>query len=95
MEQITFSKGFDGFPMFSPDGKKLSWWNENELWVMWLSNADYQPYRKEGEKELITKFSSKIKKADWFRDGDHIVVDSAGYKITEIDKRGGLNIIEI
>ncbi len=79
----------------SPDGKKLSWWNENELWVMWLSNADYQPYRKEGEKELITKFSSKIKKADWFRDGDHIVVDSAGYKITEIDKRGGLNIIEI
>lgn len=79
----------------SPDGKKLSWWNENELWVMWLSDADYQPYHKAGDKELITKFSSKIKKADWFRDGDHIVVDSASYKITEIDKRGGLNIVEV
>lgn len=79
----------------SSDSKKLTWWNDSELWVMWLSDADYQPYRKAGDKDLITKFSSKIKKADWFRDGDHVVVDSAGYKITEIDKRGGLNIIEI
>ena len=79
----------------SPDSKKLSWWNDSELWVMWLSDADYQPYRKAGDKELIMKFSYKIKKADWFRDNDHIVVDSAGYKVTEIDKRGGLNIIEI
>lgn len=79
----------------SPDGKKLSWWNDSELWVMWLSDADYQPYRKAGDKDLITKFSHKIKKADWFRNSDHIVVDSNGYKITEIDKRGGLNIVEV
>jgi TolB protein len=25
LEQITFSKEFDGFPMFSPDGRKLIW----------------------------------------------------------------------
>jgi Tol biopolymer transport system component len=25
MERITYSDGFDGFPMFSPDGKKLVW----------------------------------------------------------------------
>jgi Tol biopolymer transport system component len=25
LEQITYSPGFDGFPMFSPDGKKLVW----------------------------------------------------------------------
>ena len=25
LEQITFSDQFDGFPMFSPDGKKLIW----------------------------------------------------------------------
>ena len=79
----------------SPDSKKLLWWNESELWVVWLTDADYQPYHKTGDKELITKFSVKIKKADWFRDNDHIVVDSGGYKVTEIDKRGGLNIIEI
>jgi TolB protein len=25
LEQITYSPGFDGFPMFSRDGKKLVW----------------------------------------------------------------------
>ncbi len=83
-----------GFAL-SPDEKKLSWWNGNELWVMWLSDMDYQPYRKASDKDLITRFSTKIKNAAWFRDSDHLVVDSGGYKVLEIDKRGGLNIIEI
>lgn len=91
-ERLAYSvKGFN----LSPDDKKITWWNDSELWVMWLSDTDYQPYRKAGEKDLITKFSYKIKKASWFRNSDHIVVDSNGYKVTEIDKRGGLNIIEI
>ena len=25
LEQITFDETFDGFPMFSPDGKKIVW----------------------------------------------------------------------
>jgi len=25
LERITFSDGFDGFPMFSPDGRQLVW----------------------------------------------------------------------
>lgn len=87
----------------SSDNKKIAWWNSNELWVMWLSDTDYQPYHKAGDKDLITRFSIKIKNAAWFRDSDHLVVDSgpsassgqAGYKVVEIDKRGGLNIIEI
>ena len=79
----------------SPDNKKLAWWNESELWIMWLSDTDYQPFHKAGDKDLITRFSIKIKNASWFRDSDHIVVDSNGYKVVEIDKRGGLNIIEI
>ncbi len=83
-----------GFSL-SPDGKKIAWWNSNELWVMWLSDTDYQPYHKAGDKDLITRFSVKIKNAAWFRDSDHIVVDSDGYKVVEIDKRGGLNIVEI
>ena len=79
----------------SPDKKKLAWWNGNELWVIWLSDTDYQPYHKAEDKELITKFSFKIKSAVWFRDSDHVVVDSGGYKVVEIDKRGGLNVVEI
>ena len=91
-----------GFAL-SSDGNKIAWWNSNELWVMWISDTDYQPYHKAGDKDLIIKFSVKIKNAAWFRDSDHVVVDSVsslqvdsgGYKVVEIDKRGGLNIIEI
>lgn len=83
-----------GFAL-SPDGNKIVWWNSNELWVMWLSDTDYQPYHKAGDKDVITRFSIKIKNAAWFRDSDHVVVDSDDYKIVEIDKRGGLNIVEI
>ena len=83
-----------GFAL-SSDGRKIAWWNTNELWIMWISDTDYQPYHKTGDKDVITRFSVKIKNAAWFRDSDHLVVDSNGYKVVEIDKRGGLNIIEI
>ena len=84
-------KGF----VISKDKNKLAWWTANEVWVMWLNDANYQPYHKKGDKELITRFSTQIKKAAWFRDEDHLIVDSSGYKIMEIDTRGGINIVEI
>ncbi len=84
-------KGFS----VSPDEKKILWWNENELWVMWTSDTNYQPFHKSGDKELITRFSFSIKNSAWFKGDDHVVVDSGGYKVVEIDKTGGLNIIEI
>ncbi|KKS01631.1 MAG: hypothetical protein UU54_C0002G0004 [Candidatus Yanofskybacteria bacterium GW2011_GWA2_41_22] len=88
-----------GFSL-SDDENKLIWWSANELWVLWLKDADYQPYKKENDRELITRFSAKIKTATWFRGGDHIVVDLGNaqervYNIVEIDKKGGINIVEI
>lgn len=84
-------KGF----VVSKDNNKLAWWTANEVWVIWLNDANYQPYHKKGDKELITRFSTQIKKAAWFRDEDHLIIDSNGYKILEIDTRGGINIVEI
>lgn len=92
-------KGF----MLSKDKNKLVWWTANEIWVMWLNDANYQPYRKKGDKELITRFSTQIKKVAWFRDEDHLVIEfnpstssgQDGYKVLEIDTRGGVNIVEI
>ncbi len=84
-----------GFAL-SPDRNKLAWWNSNnEVWVVWLNDADYQPHRKNGDMERIAKFAAKIKQIGWFRGDDHVVVDSVGYKIVEIDTRGGVNIIRI
>ena len=91
-EEIAVNvKGF----ALSKDNNKIAWWTANEVWVMWLNDANYQPYHKKDDKELITRFSTQIKKAAWFRDDDHLIVDSNGYKILEIDARGGVNIIQV
>lgn len=78
------------------DNNKIAWWNgNNELWVIWLKETDDQPSHKQGDIELITRFSTHIKNVAWFRGNDHIVVDSLGYKIIELDTRGGINIIKL
>jgi len=84
-----------GFAL-SPNENKLAWWNvNNEIWVVWLNDTNYQPHHKRGDMEKVTRFATRIKKIGWFRDEDHIVVDSVGYKIVEIDTRGEVNIIKI
>jgi hypothetical protein len=90
----VFATNVSGFHL-SENNNKILWWNDRDLWVGWLADTDYQPYKKNGDRELITHFASPIKKAAWFRDEDHIVVDSNGYKVVEIDKRGGQNIIRL
>lgn len=92
-------KGF----VLSSDKNKLVWWTANEVWVMWLNDSNYQPYHKKGDRELITRFSTQIKKAAWFKGDDHLIVKlnppsrpgQDGHKILEIDTRGGINIIGI
>ncbi len=92
-ELVQIAKDVKGFSL-SRYNNKIAWWtNDNQLWVMWLNDTNYQPYRKNGDIDMITKFSNTIKNLAWFRDEDHIVVDSNGYKVVEIDKRGGLNIV--
>lgn len=84
----------EGF-MVSENRRKILWWTStNEVWVMYLSDTDYQPYMRAGDKQLISRFAMPILQAAWYHDEDHIVLDSAGYKIVEIDKRGGTNIIK-
>lgn len=93
-EPEKIAENVKGFTL-SKDKNKLAWWTANEIWVMWLNDAGYQPYHKKGDKELITRFSTQIKKAAWFRDEDHLIVDSSGYNVLEIDIRGGINIVKI
>lgn len=92
---VAVSSGVVGFAI-SPDKQKIVWWNtNNEAWVLWLNDMNYRPYKKAGDKEFIVRFPEIIKNAAFFRGNDHVVVDSKGYKVIEIDKQGGLNIVEI
>lgn len=88
-------KNVSGF-ILDDDNEQIAWWNENnELWAMWLKVTDDQPRHKQGDVELITRFSTRIKNIAWFRSSHHIAVDSLGYKIVELDTRGGINIIKL
>lgn len=101
-EPEKLAESVKGF-MLSKDKNKLVWWTANEVWVIWLNDSNYQPYHKKGDRELITRFSTQIKKAAWFKGDDHLIVKlnppsrsgQDGHKILEIDTRGGINIIGI
>lgn len=93
-KSVKIADNIKGF-ILSPEKNRLAFWTANEVWVIWLKDTNYQPYHKKGDKDLITRFSTQIKKAAWFRDEDHLIIDSSGYKILEIDTRGGINIISV
>lgn len=78
----------------SKNSKRLLWWTKYELWAIWISDSDYQPFAKAGEKEIIYTSPARIKKAEWFRDDNHIALDSGSFKVIEGDTRGGINIVE-
>lgn len=89
-------KNVAGF-MISESNKKMAWWTfNNELYVMWLADTDYQPVKKKGDRELVTRFATSINDIAWFRGDDQVILlFKTGYRIVEIDTRGGVNIIKI
>jgi len=89
-----YAVNVEGFQL-SENNRKILWWGNRDLWVGWLNDTDYQPYKKNGDREPVLKFAAPIERAAWFRGEDHIVVDSSGFKIVELDKRGGQNIIRL
>jgi len=83
----------------SPDNQKIIWYSGAQIWVYWLSDQNEQPFHKQGDIAVIGRMSAPIKALAWFRDSDHLVVDTGvaiqGYKVLELDTRGGQNIISL
>jgi hypothetical protein len=57
---------------FSDDGKKLLFWNSNEIDVLFLKEWETQPRRKENEIQQIIRFSSSIDNVFWYRDYEQV-----------------------
>ena len=80
----------------SPDEEKNAWFNGYEIWVKWIKDANYQPYKLAGDTEFITRFSQKIEDVQWYKDSAHLIVNVGGIlKLIEIDDRNGTNIFDI
>lgn len=80
----------------SPDGNKVMWFQGHEIWVKWLNDSNYQPFKKKGDAELITRFTQPITDVQWYRDSNHLIADVGGtLKFIESNIRGGVNSYDL
>ncbi|OGZ33710.1 MAG: hypothetical protein A3I88_02110 [Candidatus Portnoybacteria bacterium RIFCSPLOWO2_12_FULL_39_9] len=81
---------------FSDDDKKILYFSQSEIWVAYLKDNLIQPYKKAGEKELITRLSQEIKQAIWYpKTNEHIILAVGQViKIIELDNRDIRNITD-
>lgn len=80
---------------FSGDNKKILIRTNDELWVLYLEDILIQPYKKAGDKELITRYSEPITQAIFYPDNEHIAfVVGNQIKITELDGRDQRNTVD-
>lgn len=86
-----FSETVKGL-VISPDKKKMVYFNDYEIWILFLTEITEQPPRKSGEKVFLSRFSQKIDQVFWYT--DHYLIFTSGNKIiiSEIDNRDVINI---
>ena len=79
----------------SPDNKKLAYFSEHEIWVLFLDDKNDPPQKKSGEKILLARLSETIADASWLNDNYLIFAAGDIIKISETDDRDRLNVIDI
>ncbi|HXK36928.1 MAG TPA: hypothetical protein VJ553_05085 [Candidatus Paceibacterota bacterium] len=85
----------DGVLGFQADNDRVLWWTQNEVWVYFSRDTSDQPLHKAGDRELLGRWTSRVRGAAWFRDRYHLVIDlgTQGYRVLETDSRGGMNVV--
>jgi len=79
---------------FSPDYKKIAYFNNNEIWILFLEKQYSQPQKEKGDKLFLTRFSEKIGRISWYTD-HYLIFDIKGkIKVVEIDDRDKINIVD-
>jgi len=73
---------------FSDDGKKMLFWGNNEINVLFLKQWDVQPQRTENEIQKIIRSSVPFDNVFWYRDYEHILfTNQKKIRIIELDQR--------
>lgn len=78
----------------SPDHRKLLYFTKHEISIFFL-NDNMVPRKKEGERMVLLRLSNNINAANWIRSNHIIFSTDDKIRITEIDNRDTLNIIDI
>ena len=80
---------------FSPDNKKLVYYNDSEIVVLFLEKQYDQPTKEKGEKLSITRFSENINNVFWYTNHHLIFGLEDKIKVTELDDRDKINITDL
>ena len=96
-ELRAFEKFFEGLQdlKISPDQKKIVYFSNQEIWVLFLKDVISQPEKKAGERILIARLSEKIGDIFWLNSNYLIFNAGDKIKISEIDDRDRINIVDI
>lgn len=93
----SFEKFFEPIKdfKFSHDSQKMVYFNDYEIWVLFLEKKYDQPQKEAGEKLFITRFSEKIDNLFWYT--GHYLIFNVGdkIKVVEIDDRDKINIVDL
>lgn len=93
----NFKKIFESIKSveFPGDLKKIVFYNDSEVWILFLEKMEEQPSKEYLEQLLIARFTEKINKVSWLT--SHYLIFNAGSKIKigEIDERDQINIVDL
>lgn len=97
LDSKSFEKFFEPVKALkiSPDSKKLAYFSDSEIWLLFLQNKQDSPQKKAGDKVFLTRLSEKIENVFWLN-SDYLIFNAGDkIKIAEIDDRDGINIIDL
>ncbi len=79
----------------SPDSKKILYFNEHEIWILFLESQTEQPQKESMTKQFLIRFSEKINNVIWFNSHYLIFNLESKIKVIEIDDRDKINNYEL
>jgi len=79
----------------SAESKKIAYFNNHEIWVMFLEKKYEQPQKEAGDKVFINRFSENIGNLFWYTDHYLIFNLENKIKVAEIDDRDKINIVDL
>ena len=95
------TKSFDNFfepardLKLSPDGRKIVYFSDYEIWILFTQDIFDQPQKKAGENLFLNRFSEKIGDIFWLNPNYLVFNTGDKIKISEIDDRDRINIYHI
>lgn len=93
----TFEKILDNAKgiILSPDGKKICYFNNYEIWILFLESQREEPKREQGEKMFLTRFSKQITDIFWWTNHYLIFTSEQINSAPFESKKRGIRIMEI